>query len=353
MNVFVSYSREDAATARSIAEHVEARGYTAFIDYFGISGGDEFVDVLGRTIEASDVVLVLLSHSAVKSKWVRWEIGWALDRRKVIVPVLLESVSFASVFPLASLHHLDFRDGSEEVGTTALQDLDDLLARIAGLHPGRNAPVPPVRRPTTTGGEGTRDALPLGDLQRLVSDAIAARDDAPETSVYLGRLVLQQDPSFLGGWLRGFIEGLESDLRGGRIARFDQRLRDLLHADDLDLAEAVAQDILRLDPRHRGAHQAITRIRRGRQCSALYDLAAHLMTTSRDSALFLLSEVRHISEEFPDTASLLAEAQITLGTAPLEDVAKVGRRALSAAGSSAQGAGHVVVGVFPAAAADQ
>src|SRR3954453_3144398 len=39
--------------------------------------------------------------------------------------------------------------------------------------------------------------------------------------------------------------------------------------------------------------------------------------------------------------------------AVLEDVAKVGRRALSAAEPSAQGAGHVVVGVFPAAAADQ
>jgi Integrase core domain len=42
-----------------------------------------------------------------------------------------------------------------------------------------------------------------------------------------------------------------------------------------------------------------------------------------------------------------------LSPADLEDVAEVGPRALSGVEGSAQAAGHVVAGVFPAAAADQ
>src|SRR5689334_17641105 len=113
MDVFISYSRHDTEIARTIAEHLEHRGHNAFIDYLGIRGGDEFVQVLGQAIDASDAVLVLLSTPAIDSQWVRWEIGWALRRHKLMVPVLLESVSFAAIFPLASLHYLDFRDASD------------------------------------------------------------------------------------------------------------------------------------------------------------------------------------------------------------------------------------------------
>jgi hypothetical protein len=73
-------------------------------------------------------VIVLLSSRSIESKWVRAEIGWALRQGKEIVPVLLESIiNWRPIFPLASLHCLDFRDGSPAARDAAVRNLNALL----------------------------------------------------------------------------------------------------------------------------------------------------------------------------------------------------------------------------------
>ena len=67
MDVFISYSHHDADVARTVASHLEARGHSPFIDYLGIRGGQEFADVIGQAIDASDAVVVLLSGDGIES----------------------------------------------------------------------------------------------------------------------------------------------------------------------------------------------------------------------------------------------------------------------------------------------
>jgi hypothetical protein len=130
MNLFISYSRLDVELARFVAEQLQVQGHTVFVDYRGIAPGQEFTGVLGREIDSSDAIIVLLSSRSVESHWVRAEIGWALRKRKQIVPVLLESmesIDWTAIFPLASLQHLDFRDGSSAARDAAFRDLNALL----------------------------------------------------------------------------------------------------------------------------------------------------------------------------------------------------------------------------------
>lgn len=325
MEIFISYSRHDADVARKLAEHLKHRGHAAFIDYLGIRGGEEFVQILGQAIDASDVVLVLLSGLSISSQWVRWEIGWALKQHKQMVPILLESVSFMSIFPLASMHYLDFRDTSDAARVSAFRELDSLLAQA--LPPGRRKRVragtvqspPHDRNP-----DGQVAEMPEKEVYRLATESITAREEAPETTVYLGRLVLQQSPDFLAGWLQEFVEGIEADLRQARVMLLAERLQNIVD-DDLELAEQVAQDILFLDSGHTGAAKALRRIQLDRQCSELYATARRVMPSSRASAFFLLSEVQRLCANFPDRDNLLANTQISPASARLvRQVATVG-----------------------------
>lgn len=318
MDVFISYSRQDAPIARTIADRLEAAGHAAFIDYLGIGGGEEFVQVLGQAIDACDMVLVLLSASAIDSQWVRWEIGWALRQRKLIVPILLESVSFAAIFPLASLHHLDFRDASDPAREAALRALNDLLALAPPARPeGASrfdfSSVP--RGDESSAGPTT--GLSEAETYRLATESIAARGDRSETAAYLGRLVLQRSPGFLAGWFTDFVERIESELRQARIELLEEKLQDCIDVNDLSLAEQIAHDILLLDVSNDSARKALGTIQLQRQSSELYKVAQQVISTSRDTAFFLLTEVRRLCPDFPDRARLLEATRITRASACL------------------------------------
>ena len=223
--------------------------------------------MIGEAIDSSDAVLVLLSRLGTESRWVRWEIGWALKQGRPIVPVLLESISWKAIFPLTSLHYLDFRDGSLSGREASLRGLNALLDGMGSRGDGRGfTRSVGERRATTADGHSESADLPEEEVHRLVIGSVAARKNAPETAAYLGRLVLQQSPNHLAGWLRQFVETVEAGLRTIRVARLTERLRTAEEDDDIELAEALARDILFLDPSHGEARSALGRAERERQC---------------------------------------------------------------------------------------
>jgi len=305
VDVFISYSHHDADVARTVASHLEARGHSPFIDYLGIRGGQEFANVIGQAIDASDAVVVLLSGDGIESQWVRWEIGWALKQRREIVPILLASISWTSIFPLASLHYLDLRDRS--AANEVLRQLDDVLGSIPRRASTSSVLPDAVQARRESGAGDGLNAIPDEEVRRLATEALTARDEAPETAAFLGRLVLRQAPHYLGGWLRDFIEGVEADLRESRLGGLAERLQAVMDDDDLELGERIAQDMLFLDSDRRDALAALRHIRSRRQCDELYSLAAR---TTGDLALFLLSEVRRLSPDFEDRDNLLSSTTI-------------------------------------------
>ena len=92
-DVFISYSRKDAAEAEVICAALSEVGLTYFIDKEGISGGANFPEVLSNMIDASGVFLLIAGKNAYNSKFTRAEILYAFNHKPsgCIIPWLLDS----------------------------------------------------------------------------------------------------------------------------------------------------------------------------------------------------------------------------------------------------------------------
>ena len=86
--VFLSYAREDAPSAKILAEAIAAHGHEPWWDEH-IRGGARFAAEIDRELQAADVVIVLWSDAAVKSPWVLDEAAEGRDSGRLL-PVALD-----------------------------------------------------------------------------------------------------------------------------------------------------------------------------------------------------------------------------------------------------------------------
>jgi tetratricopeptide (TPR) repeat protein len=98
--VFISYRRTNAAWALAIYQHLTHNGFDVFFDYTGISSGD-FSQVILENVRSRAHFLILLTPSAVErcnepGDWLRREIEEAIESRRNLVPLLLDSFDFNS-----------------------------------------------------------------------------------------------------------------------------------------------------------------------------------------------------------------------------------------------------------------
>jgi len=107
--IFISYRREDSAGfAGRLADALEARFGTAqvFRDVSDIRAGDDFVQAINRSLEASDVLVAVIGQRWLSAAdatgrrridnpddFVRVEIAAALNRGIDVIPVLVEGAT--------------------------------------------------------------------------------------------------------------------------------------------------------------------------------------------------------------------------------------------------------------------
>jgi tetratricopeptide (TPR) repeat protein len=102
--VFISYRRTHFPWAYCIYLDLTHHGFDVFFDYQGIDSGN-FESVILDNIRARSHFIVILAPSALErcsepSDWLRREIETAMDERRNIIPIMLESFEFGS--PLVS-----------------------------------------------------------------------------------------------------------------------------------------------------------------------------------------------------------------------------------------------------------
>jgi hypothetical protein len=93
--VFISYSSADEVVARRIASDLRRAGIPVLIADSEIASGDFFTKLVDKTISSRDILLVLLSRTSVRSRWVQAELSAALsgelrDRGITVIPALIE-----------------------------------------------------------------------------------------------------------------------------------------------------------------------------------------------------------------------------------------------------------------------
>lgn len=90
--VFVSYSRCDAAFVMRLADELRSRGKDVWVDVEGIRDAEVFPAALRRAIEHSDTFLFVISPDSVSSAFCDEEVTHARELNKRIIPVALRPV---------------------------------------------------------------------------------------------------------------------------------------------------------------------------------------------------------------------------------------------------------------------
>ena len=88
-HVFLSYSRDDRDYVTKLAGWLEGHGVKVWFDH-DIDYGAKWKAEIQSQLDASTVVLVVMSKSARRSRWVGREVDRAKQRHILILPVLLE-----------------------------------------------------------------------------------------------------------------------------------------------------------------------------------------------------------------------------------------------------------------------
>ena len=77
MQVFLSYAHDDEAFAKELSAELEKHGLSVWSEE-EVLPGDNFHLSIGDALEKSEAMVVLISPESMKSRWVRWEIEYAL-----------------------------------------------------------------------------------------------------------------------------------------------------------------------------------------------------------------------------------------------------------------------------------
>jgi hypothetical protein len=108
---FISYARADRPFAFKLAVDLTRAGLNVWYDQWEILPGDSIVDKIDSALHAHDVLLVVLSPDAIKSRWVRRELNSSLmaglaGREVRVLPVMRSRCELPTL--IADLHYADF-----------------------------------------------------------------------------------------------------------------------------------------------------------------------------------------------------------------------------------------------------
>jgi toxoflavin biosynthesis protein ToxD len=86
--VFISYSRKDLAFVQRLAADLQNAGLNPWWDLSGTKGGDVWERKIGKAIEQSQYLIVVLTPDSVESRWVKREYLMADEMGLDIIPLL-------------------------------------------------------------------------------------------------------------------------------------------------------------------------------------------------------------------------------------------------------------------------
>src|SRR5580658_2461299 len=111
-DLFISYSRQDAATIKPLAAILQQQGWSVWFDQH-LQPGTSFDRVIEQALSNARAVIVAWSKNSVNSDWVRAEAAFAQENAKLF-PVRLDSAPLPLRFTHVHTLNLSNWDGSAE-----------------------------------------------------------------------------------------------------------------------------------------------------------------------------------------------------------------------------------------------
>lgn len=109
-NVFISHATGDRAAVGEIVDILDDAGFETWYSKDDIQAASDWENSIRDALQKCDWFVVALSRSAIASRWVAAEVGWAFNNRPDrIVPVVLEPCDTSRLhLLLPSKQHVDF-----------------------------------------------------------------------------------------------------------------------------------------------------------------------------------------------------------------------------------------------------
>ena len=166
--LFISYSHEDQAVARQVADALSGRGYEVFWDS-KIPTGMTFDTYIYRELEGSEAVIVLWSKDSVHSDYVKEEAEYAKNN-SVLVPLSIDATTLP--FGFARIHTTDLAGWRGSIDDPRWQTvIDSIEASLGGetSSPSRESQsIPPPGEPPKEQGAQVNVAASLASVIVLI-----------------------------------------------------------------------------------------------------------------------------------------------------------------------------------------
>ena len=171
--VFVSYARSDRERVLQIVERIRSKGIRVWVDEGGIHGASLWEQEIVDAIDASKVMILMVSNSSINSDNVVKELSIASEDKKPILPVYLNrsKIPKSMRYQLAGIQHIEFFEGQEDLAfQSMIVSLSKLGVSAKGLEANQDSlqETIPENRLTTT-----NSPVPTVRKGRLVSSIIA------------------------------------------------------------------------------------------------------------------------------------------------------------------------------------
>lgn len=109
---FVSYSRADTDFVLRLCQDLRAAGASIWLDKLDIHPGEDWDEAIGRGLSECGRMVVVLSPKSVASQNALDEIGYALSKKKPIIPVLYQDCEVP--YRLNRIQYVDFRTAYDD-----------------------------------------------------------------------------------------------------------------------------------------------------------------------------------------------------------------------------------------------
>lgn len=110
--VFLSHSNQDREFADSLAEVIRRHGVPVWYSQTNIIGAQQWHDEIGDALRRCDWFTVILSPQSVESRWVKWELLYALRQNRFanrIIPISYQHCDHDQLsWILSSFQMVDF-----------------------------------------------------------------------------------------------------------------------------------------------------------------------------------------------------------------------------------------------------
>ena len=129
---FFSYARKDAEFVLKLATKLRAVGVNLWLDQLDILGGQRWDQAVEGALEACQGMIAVLSPESLASNNMMDEVSYALDKEKLVVPVILRPCNIP--FRLRRIQHIDFNIDYVSLSRLNVKCRQNLEIRYYGAH---------------------------------------------------------------------------------------------------------------------------------------------------------------------------------------------------------------------------